>query len=404
MRKEPVCAYISQQLNTVVSVYSDEARLRDSWCYRPDFTDPFLADADISAFLFFPDEADFPSLYVINSTVAYIRFAGEKDLYLIGPVKLAATGSQPHARYYMECAFSDEQNSVVLMECTASHFLRTSLLLYNVLQPEDLDIFECFRLNFSSSRTNDQIQRSTSATIFENRENQKVHNPYGQEMRLMEAIETGNIKQLKDSWQETYPGVLGTTSKDPVRNGKNIAQYVISASARAAIRGGLQPELAFTLTDSYSLQVDELTDMSILESLVTDVELQLTQMVNDLKDRKKKQTSEPIPVIESCKQYIFAHLHSRLTVQEIADELKIHPSYLSTLFKKQEGVSIYKYILNQKIDLVKNLLTYSDYSFLEIANYLGFVSQSHLGKQFKTATGMTLKEYRDKYHKEEFSL
>ena len=53
---------------------------------------------------------------------------------------------------------------------------------------------------------------------------------------------------------------------------------------------------------------------------------------------------------------------------------------------------------------MKNLLTYSDYSFLEIANYLGFVSQSHLGKQFKTATGMTLKEYRDKYHKEEFSL
>lgn len=44
----------------------------------------------------------------------------------------------------------------------------------------------------------------------------------------------------------------------------------------------------------------------------------------------------------------------------------------------------------------------SEYSFLEIANYLGFTSQSHMGKHFKQETGMTLKQYRTKYQLQEF--
>lgn len=45
----------------------------------------------------------------------------------------------------------------------------------------------------------------------------------------------------------------------------------------------------------------------------------------------------------------------------------------------------------------KYLLAYSPYSYIEIATYLGFSSQSHLGKVFKKYTGMTLRQYRGKY-------
>lgn len=406
MRFSPVCDFLARQLNTNISLYSDQARRIQTWCSRPDFCDLLIEDEAIRSFLTAPAPETFPILYTVNHTIAYARFPAESGFFLAGPVTLTeiTPSAFPRMAHTLEKKLSPQLSSLCLAECTATSFLRAVLLLYNIFQEQDLDIFEVFRLNFHTELAKDRIHRQVTSTLFENREHMKIHNPYSQEMRLMQAIETGNIKQLKASWQETYPGELGTTSKDPFRNGKNLAQYVISASARAAIRGGLQPELVFTLTDSYSQQVDELTDFSILETLVTDVELQLTEMVRDAREHSRNKNQENIPVVETCKQYIFSHLHSRLTVQEIADEVKIHPSYLSTLFKKQEGISIYKYIMLQKIDLVKNLLTYSDYSFLEIASYLGFVSQSHLGKQFKTVTGMTLKEYRDKYHKEEFSI
>ena len=44
------------------------------------------------------------------------------------------------------------------------------------------------------------------------------------------------------------------------------------------------------------------------------------------------------------------------------------------------------------VSLTKNLLTYSPYSYIEIATYLGFSSQSHLGKVFKKYTDMTLRQ------------
>ena len=53
------------------------------------------------------------------------------------------------------------------------------------------------------------------------------------------------------------------------------------------------------------------------------------------------------------------------------------------------------------VSLTKNLLTYSPYSYIEIATYLGFSSQSHLGKVFKKYTDMTLRQYRERYGREQ---
>lgn len=106
--------------------------------------------------------------------------------------------------------------------------------------------------------------------------------------------------------------------------------------------------------------------------------------------------------MEQSKDYIFSHLHEKISLQDIADHLHASASYLSVLFRKYEGVSFSDFVMREKISLVKNMLIYSPYSYIEIARYLGFCSQSHLGKQFKSATGMTLKQFRDTYAVSEF--
>lgn len=60
------------------------------------------------------------------------------------------------------------------------------------------------------------------------------------------------------------------------------------------------------------------------------------------------------------------------------------------------------FILQEKVKLTKNLLTYSPYSYIEIATYLGFSSQSHLGKVFKKYTDMTLRQYRERYEENRY--
>ena len=59
--------------------------------------------------------------------------------------------------------------------------------------------------------------------------------------------------------------------------------------------------------------------------------------------------------INACKEYIYAHIKERITIEDLADALGVSSSYLSRLFKKEAGVSVSAYIRNRKIDMAKNL-------------------------------------------------
>ncbi len=78
----------------------------------------------------------------------------------------------------------------------------------------------------------------------------------------------------------------------------------------------------------------------------------------------------------------------------IAQELGYDYSYLSNLFSSTEGITIEKYIINQKIEKVKELIAYNEFSLNEIAFKLGYSSVQHLSGQFKKVTGMTPTNYK----------
>ena len=54
--------------------------------------------------------------------------------------------------------------------------------------------------------------------------------------------------------------------------------------------------------------------------------------------------------------------------------------------------------MNEKIRRAKSLLTNTENELSDIADYLGFSSQSHLHTVFKKYTNQTLKEYRDHFN------
>ncbi|MBC8155264.1 MAG: helix-turn-helix domain-containing protein [Bacteroidetes bacterium] len=67
---------------------------------------------------------------------------------------------------------------------------------------------------------------------------------------------------------------------------------------------------------------------------------------------------------------------------------------LSALFSSVQGLTIEKYIIAQKIERVKELLTYGELSVSEIAFRLGYSSVQHLSNQFKQVTGQTPGAFR----------
>ena len=73
----------------------------------------------------------------------------------------------------------------------------------------------------------------------------------------------------------------------------------------------------------------------------------------------------------------------------IESKLNRDYTYLSNLFSEVTGVTIEKYIINQKIERVKELLVYDELTLSEIAWELGYSSAAYLSVQFKKVTGLT---------------
>lgn len=107
-----------------------------------------------------------------------------------------------------------------------------------------------------------------------------------------------------------------------------------------------------------------------------------------LDDKRKK-------IIEQIKALIIQTIHYNDKQPEknysalIAEKLHHDYSYLSKLFSETEGITIEQFIINQKIEKVKELLTYDEKSLSEIAFETGYSSVAHLSSQFKKITGLT---------------
>ncbi len=70
-------------------------------------------------------------------------------------------------------------------------------------------------------------------------------------------------------------------------------------------------------------------------------------------------------------------------------------SSISNLFSSSEGITIEKFAILQKVEKVKELLSYGELTASEIAFKLGYSSAAHLSSQFKKETGMTTGQYKN---------
>lgn len=224
-----------------------------------------------------------------------------------------------------------------------------------------------------------------------------THRPIEEEYSFYQAVKNGDMDFVRNNCREgafTNPDGMGVLSKNPLRNIKYHFLITVAMITRHCVDGGMELEQAYRLSDFYILKMDVCTSIQEVAQLHDDMALDFTGKMLLL--RKESVISKPIV---QCIDYIYKHMHNRITVNDLADYTELSVSYLSRLFKKELGVSVSDYIREKKIERAQNLLRYSNYSFIEISNYLAFSSQSHFIQTFEKYVGLTPKKYRDKYYR-----
>lgn len=224
-----------------------------------------------------------------------------------------------------------------------------------------------------------------------------THRPIEEEYSFYQAVKNGDMDFVRNNCREgafTNPDGMGVLSKNPLRNIKYHFLITVAMITRHCVDGGMELEQAYRLSDFYILKMDVCTSIQEVAQLHDDMALDFTGKMLLL--RKESVISKPIV---QCIDYVYKHIHNRITVNDLADYTGLSVSYLSRLFKKELGVSVSDYIREKKIERAQNLLRYSNYSFIEISNYLAFSSQSHFIQTFEKYVGLTPKKYRDKYYR-----
>lgn len=79
-------------------------------------------------------------------------------------------------------------------------------------------------------------------------------------------------------------------------------------------------------------------------------------------------------------------------------------TYLSKLFSKEEGETLEQFIVKQKIEKVKELLSYDEMSLSEIAFQVNYSSAAYLSSQFKKVSGQTPSAFKKSEEKKRLSI
>lgn len=106
-------------------------------------------------------------------------------------------------------------------------------------------------------------------------------------------------------------------------------------------------------------------------------------------------------IVSQIKSYIITYIHcddeavmnKKLSVI-LAEKMRTDYKYLSSLFSSIEGITIEKYVILQRIERAKELLSYNELSLNEISEKLCYSSVQHLSQQFKKVTGLTPSKYK----------
>lgn len=207
-------------------------------------------------------------------------------------------------------------------------------------------------------------------------------------------IMEGDIKRVTKYLESAEHQRVERMSADPFRRQLYTVIVGIAVASRAALDGGLGEEDAFTLSNSYIMEADNCQTPAEVWEVYKKAVLDFTNKVNE--NKSDVLMSEKIKL---SIDYILRHLHYDISLKQIADNAGLSETYFSALFKKETGETVSEFIQKSRVREAQSMIQFSEYSLLEIGQYLGFCSQSHFSKTFRKYTGMTPGQYRKKNFK-----
>lgn len=263
--------------------------------------------------------------------------------------------------------------------------MQYAVMLHYCLNEERISVNDITFLNSTSSEQTESVSLNgnSHAGIWIN------------EQLLCKMLADGDPR-YKEALQKSFSLSHGVKADigDALRYHKNNCLVLLTLCSRACISGGLSPDIGYDLNDYYAQKIEYCKSMTDANKLCAEM---LEDYVSRVQEVKKNPSVSNL-MRNSC-EYIKSHLGEPISIEELAKRTGYTEYYFSHKFKKEIGCSVNDYILNEKIERAKLLLSGTTESIQSISDNLAFSNRSYFYTCFQKITGMSPTEYRKTYGK-----
>ncbi|MGI6777080.1 MAG: helix-turn-helix transcriptional regulator [Acetivibrionales bacterium] len=159
--------------------------------------------------------------------------------------------------------------------------------------------------------------------------------------------------------------------------------------SRAALEGGADVEQIFGLNYKYLSEIHSFSTVEELTYWLSKIMVRFTDCVFNLTDVKH------VDVIYKAIDYVKRNYMKKITLEEVASQVYLSPSYFSKIFKEEMKINFNTYLNQIRIEMSKKLLLDDSIVLVDVSNLVGYEDQSYFSKVFKKMTGVSPGKYRE---------
>ncbi len=312
-----------------------------------------------------------------------------KRAWVIGPVfyqDVSLRGIESGLHYYSQMetsvAWTMQLYEVIKKVPVLQHTIldRYTLMMHYCLTGEHLTISDI------NSESMPQVPNTAQPPAHDR------HKVWMAEQGLLQMVRTGDL-----NYKQALSASMGISTGVPVRSDDALRQSKISIIVftsivcRAAIEGGLLPEEAYALGDSYIQSAESARTLGDLNPLSMMMYDDFVRRVHKCRTNPKLSTQ-----VQKCVDYIEMHLDQKIRAADLAALVGYTEYYLTHKFKEETGLSVTDYTKFAKIERAKVLLKSTDQTVQDIAAALSFGTRNYFSHIFQEVTGQTPMEYRER--------
>ena len=348
---------------------------------------PFLYDQKLTALLLQSGNALCPDLEFES---IYYGVAGidKEHCIVIGPCSTLPLEEETRYAYLTMHGMTDFQNFSIPV--APPRRLKAALLLTLDRWAESDDIKDLVSEQSPSSGEAVPAENLMKEAL-RNAESEKHHHSYRLERQIMQLLKEGNEEAIISILSDGDYNELGVMSRSAQKQSEYLAVLFVSLMVRAAIQANVDPYRAYAFNDLYLQKISESKHPKQYRQIMQTAVHQLIDEIQMVRNRQRA-----LPHVERAKQVIRSNLNREMSLAEISTAVGISPNYLSAIFKKHEDMTIKEFILRERVEAAKIILRETNLPISQVAAYLHFSSHSHLSCAFKTLTGETPTEYRNR--------